>query len=133
MSKLHLTVDAGLKLASRHPGQCARLLADNLYPLLDNADWFTAEWRLKFCAYFLQNLADGSIELEVDQLLLERVRHIPLPQAIKLIENSELEPGLKMLVALICTELRCGQQLEVEEQYQFYNTLFGKFFPGCRL
>jgi hypothetical protein len=133
MSKLNLTVDAGLKIASRHPNQCARILADNLYPLLDDADWFTPEWRLKFCAYFLQNLADGSIELEVDPLLLKRVRNIQLTQAIKLIENNPLEPGLKALVALICIELRCGQGLDIAEQYQFYNTLFGKFFPERKL
>jgi hypothetical protein len=133
MSKTNLTVGAGLKIASRHPGQCAQLLANNLYPLLNEAGWFTPEWRLKFCAYFLQNLADESIEGEVDSLLLERVRRIRLSRAIKLIGNSQPEPGLKVLVALICIELRCGQQLDIQEQYQFYNALFGKFFPDCKL
>ena len=133
MSKTNLTVAAGLKIASRHPSQCARLLANNLYPLLDQAGWFTPEWRLKFCAYFLQNLTDGSIEDEVEQLLLERVKHIPLSRAIKLLGRGQPEPGLKVLVALICAELRQGQNLEIEEQYRFYNTLFGKFFPDCKL
>ena len=133
MSRRELTVGAGLRIASRHPGQCARLLADNLYPLLADAGWFTREWRLKFCAYFLQNLVDESIEAEVDPRMLERVRRIRLSRAIKLIEANEPEPGLKVLVALVGQELRLGQQLGVQEQYQFYNTLFGKFFPDCQL
>jgi hypothetical protein len=133
MAKSSVTVATGLKIASRHPGQCAQLLANNIYPLLDEADWFTPEWRLKFCAYFLQNLADESIEEEVDLELLDRVKRIRLSRAISLIGTNQPEAGLKVLVALICIELRCGQQLGIQEQYEFYNILFGKFFPDVKL
>jgi hypothetical protein len=124
-----VTVDLGLKLVARHPAQCARLLANNLYPLLNEASWFTKEWRLKFCAYFLQNLADQSIEEEVDKVLLRRVRKVSMSQAIRLIERNSPEAGLKVLVALICQELRCRQNLDVATQHLFYNELFGRFFP----
>jgi len=132
-ARLDLTVKTGLQIASRHPGQCSRLLADNLYPMLDEASWFTMEWRLKFCAYFLQNLIDESIEAEVDPIFLERVRHMPLSRAIKLIEKNQPDPGLKVLVALICIELRSQQKLDLEAQYLFYNALLGNFFPDCAL
>lgn len=131
--RVDLTVGAGLKMASRHPAQCSKLLANNLYPILDETRWFTKEWRLKFCAYFLQNLADQTIEAEVDEQLLERLRHIPLTHAIKLIEHSRPEDGCKALVALICGELRGQQRFDTNAQYLFYNELFGKFFPDCRL
>ena len=126
-----LTVGAGMKIASRHPTHCARLLANNLYPLLDEADWFTKEWRLKFCAYFLENIIDESIEAEIDPVLMQRVRRISMTRAVKLIGSGEPEPGLKVLVALLCTELRDSQGLGIQEQYEFYNILFGKFFPDC--
>ena len=128
-----LTVGAGMKIASRHPKHCARLLADNLYPLLDEAEWFTKEWRLKFCVYFLENLVDESIEAEVDPVMMDRVRRISMTRAVKLIGSGEPEPGLKVLVALLCTELRLSQGLGIQEQFEFYNTLFGKFFPDCGL
>lgn len=133
MSKTPLTVGGGFELASRHPGACARLLATNLYPLLEQADWFTAEWRIKFCASFLENLIDESVEAEVDPLHLKRVRRVPMSRAIGLIGSGEPQTGVKVLVALICTELREQQGLGVQEQYQFYNELFGRFFPEARL
>jgi hypothetical protein len=125
----NLTVDGGLKFAARNPSICATLLADNLYPLLCANDWFTKEWQLKFCACLLQNLTDGTIETQVDGQLLDRIRRIPLSQGIKLFEEADRQSGLYVLVALICQELRGPQQLDPQQQRDFYNALFEKFFP----
>ena len=129
MTRRCISVDTGLKIASRHPYRCADMLAQGLYPLLMDQPWFSKEWRLKFFAYFLQNLADQSIEEEVDQKLLMRVRRMPLKQAIRLMGRATPCSGLKVLVALICQELRVEQRLSIEEQYHFYTILFGKLLP----
>lgn len=126
----NLAADHGLQVTAAHPDKCLTLLAENLYTKLDEANWFTKEWRLKFCSYFLQNLIDEAIEAEVDSRLLERVRHIPLTRGIKLIGKISPETGLKVLVALICIELRTHQKLDREKQYLFYNALMAKLFPG---
>ncbi len=128
-----LTVNAGLQIATRNPEKGLSLLAENLYPMLDAARWFTPEWRLKFCAYFLQNLVDQTIEAEADSALLARVRRMPLKRSIRLLGKTSPEPGLKVLVALICIELRTNQKLDMQSQYAFYNTLLAKFFPGNEL
>ena len=133
MAKTPLSVGGGFELASLHLGACARLLATNLYPLLEQADCFTAEWRLKFCASFFENLIDESVYAEVDPLHLKRVRRIPMFRAIGLIGSGEPETGVTVLVALICSELREQQGHGTQEQYQFYNELFGHFFPEARL
>lgn len=125
----NITVDGGLRFASRNPRSCARLLAENLHPLLCDADWFTKEWQLKLCACLLQNLTDGTIETQVDGQLLDRIRRIPLSQAVKLFEESDRQAGLYVLVALICQELRGRQNLDAQQQRDFYNVLFEKFFP----
>ena len=132
MAKRILSVNDGVKLATRHPGSCAQLLANNLYPVLEQESWFSKEWRLKFCAYFLLNLVDHSIEEDVDPQLLARIKKLPLNRALKLIENSPCS-GLKVLVAIISERLRMEQKLSLEDQYVFYNSLFGKFFPDCKL
>ena len=132
MAKHTISVNDGIKLATRHPNSCANLLANNLYPVLEKENWFDKEWRLKFCAYFLQNLVDHSIESEVDQEFMARIKKLPLNRAMKLIENAPCN-GLKVLVAIISERLRLEQKLSTEEQYVFYNTLFGKFFPDCSL
>ncbi len=117
----NISVDDGIRLASRYPGQCARLLANHLYPVLEQESWFTKEWRLRFLAYFLQNLVDQSIEAEVDHELMKRIKKIPLNKALKLISNSPCA-GLKVLVAIISERLRIEQKLSLEDQYVFYNS-----------
>lgn len=131
-ASVDLTGNTGLPVAGPDPRKkCISLLVDTLYPILDAASWFTKEWRLKFCAYFLQNLIDQAIEEEVDMRLLERVRHMPLTRGIKLIGKTSREPGLKILVALICIELRTNQKLDSEAHYLFYQILMAKLFPDC--
>lgn len=128
-----LTVNTGLPVAAPDPKRCIRLLVDTLYPMLEAASWFTKEWRLKFCAWFLQNLIDQAVEAEVDPRLLERVRLMPLSRGIKLIGKTSPEPGLKVLVCLICIELRTNQKLDTEAQYLFYHILMAKLFPDCQI
>ena len=131
-TSMELTVNAGLQIAARNPEKCLTLLADNLYPMLDAAGWFTREWRLKFCAYFLQNLVDQTIEAEADTRLLERLRQMPLARGIKLLGRTAPEPGLKVLVALICIELRTHQKLDTHAQYIFYSTLMARLLPDAQ-
>lgn len=129
MARSPISVNDSVKLATRHPKNCSQLLANNLYPLLECETWFTSEWRLKFCAYFLQNMVDQSIEIEIDQHVADRIKRIPLSRAIRLIENTAPCDGIKMLVAIISEGLRNEQKLGLEDQFNFYNLLFGKFFP----
>lgn len=126
-----LSIDKGVEIAARHPHRCASLLANNLYPLLAQEAWFDKEWRARFCAYFLQNMADRSIEEEVDQALLARVKKLPLQRCFPLIERAPCA-GVKVLVAIISERLRQEQNFTIAEQYEFYNLLFGKFFPEAR-
>ena len=125
----NLSIDQGLAVAARHPQTCARLLAKNLYPLLEHEPWFNKQWRAQFCAYYLQNLVDNSIEQEVDPKILERLRKLPLQRTFPMIADSPCA-GLKTLVAIISQHLRQEQKLSIEEQYEFYNVLFGQFFPA---
>ncbi len=126
-----LSVDKSLEIAARHPHACSSILAKNLYPLLEQQSWFDAEWRARFCAYFLQNLVDNSIEEEVDPQLLERLKRLPLQRSFPLFASSPCA-GLKVLVAIISQRLRQEQKLSLEEQYEFYNLLFGHFFPEAQ-
>ena len=126
-----LSVDKSLAIAARHPRTCARLLADNLYPLLEHEPWFDKQWRAQFCAYYLQNLVDNSIEREVDPEMMERLKRLPLRRVFPIIADSPCA-GLKTLVAIISLHLRQEQKLGMEEQYEFYDVLFGRFFPDAR-
>jgi hypothetical protein len=130
-----LTVYTGSQVAAPDPKtrKCVSLLVDNLYPMLHAANWFTKEWRLKFCAYFLQNLIDQAVEAEVDPRLVERVKHMPLTRGIKLIGKTSRETGLKVLVSLICIELRTNQKMDMEAHYLFYHILMAKLFPDCEI
>jgi len=128
----NISVEKGVEIAARHPRQCARLLANTLYPLLEEQSWFDKEWRAKFCAYFLQNMADNSIEQEVDAELMARLKQLPLQRCFPLISGSPCA-GLKVLVAIISERLRQEQKLSVAEQYEFYTMLFGRFFPDARV
>ena len=127
----NFSIDKGLAIAARHPQTCARLLANNLYPLLERESWFDEHWRAQFCAYYLQNLVDNSIEQEVDPELMERLKKLPMRRTFLMIADSPCA-GLKVLVAIICQHLRQEQKLGIEEQLDFYNVLFGRFFPRER-
>ena len=127
-----ISVDTGIRLATRHTDRCADLLVAHIYPLLDNAPWFTPEWRLKFCAYFLQNMVDQSIEAEVDAQIMLRIQRLRLSRAIRLLGNSP-GTGTRVLVAILSQHLRQKQNFSTEQQYRFYETLFGQFFPESRL
>jgi hypothetical protein len=127
-----ISVDTGIRLATRHTDRCADLLAANIYPLLNQAAWFTPEWRLKFCAYFLQNMVDQSIEAEVDAVVTARIQRLRLTRALRLLGNSPAT-GTRVLVAILSQHLRQKQNLSTEQQYRFYETLFGQFFPDSPL
>lgn len=123
-----LTVDAGLQIATRQPNRCSALLAESIYPLLEGETWFNKEWRLRFCAYLLENIVDRTTEFEVDVSVLDRIKRLPMSKAIKLIGMGPPEANLKALVALICMELRVNQNLDMDQQFAFYNVLFKKLF-----
>lgn len=127
-----ISVDTGIRLATRHTDRCADLLAVHIYPVLNDATWFTPEWRLKFCAYFLQNMVDQSIEAEVDNDVMTRIQRLRLTRALRLLGNSP-STGTRVLVAILSQHLRQKQNFSTEQQYRFYETLFGQFFPESRL
>lgn len=127
-----ISVDTGMRLATRHTDRCADLLAKHIYPVLNDAAWFTPEWRLKFCAYFLQNMVDQSIEAEVDAMVMIRIQRLRLTRALRLLGNSPAN-GTRVLVAILSQHLRQKQNFSTEQQYRFYETLFGQFFPENRL
>ncbi|MDO8861542.1 hypothetical protein Q6D67_07495 [Haliea sp. E1-2-M8] len=127
----NLSIDKSVAMATRHPQTCARLLGNNLYPLLEHEPWFNKQWRAQFCAYYLQNLADNSIEQEVDPELMERLKKLPLQRTFPMIADSPCA-GVKMLVAILSQRLRQEQKLGIKEQYEFYDVLFGRFFPEAR-
>lgn len=127
-TKPSISVNTGIKIATRHPQRCVELLANHIYPVLEKESWFSKEWQLRFFAYFLQNIGDQSIEAEVEPELMARIRRVPLNRAISLIENCPCS-GLKVLVSIISQQLRQEQHLSEKEQYAFYNVLFEKFFP----
>lgn len=129
---ISVSVDTGMRLATRHTDRCADLLAAHVYPLLNQAAWFTPEWRLKFCAYFLQNMVDQSIEAEVDADVMTRIQRLRLTRAIRLLGNSP-STGTRVLVAILSQHLRQKQKFSTEQQYRFYETLFGQFFPESHL
>lgn len=126
-----ISVDTGMRLATRHTDRCADLLAAHIYPLMNQAGWFTPEWRLKFCAYFLQNMVDQSIEAEVDAEVMARIQRLRLTRALRLLGNSPAT-GTRVLVAILSQHLRHKQNFSTEQQYRFYETLFGQFFPESR-
>jgi len=127
-----ITVDKGIRLATRHTDRCADLLAEYIYPVLNDATWFTPEWRVKFCAYFLQNMVDQSIEAEVDAEVMARIQRLRLTRALRLLGNSPAT-GTRVLVAILSQHLRQKQNFSMEQHYRFYETLFGQFFPEGRL
>jgi hypothetical protein len=128
----NLTVGAGLRIVTRARHRRFELLAGSLFRLLEEESWFTKEWRVRFCAYLLENIVDQAIESEVDMDILNRLKRIPMSRAIKLIRNGSPEAGLKALAALICIELRMNQKLDLEQQYIFYNVLVKKLFPDLK-
>ena len=128
MAVKRISVEDSTRLVARRPKQCAALFLKNLYPVLQQEDWFDKAWCLKFCASFLQNLVDQSIEQELDQALLNRIKHLPLTKAVSLMRHAPAD-SVKVLVVLISNQLRLEQKLSTEEQYAFYNELFTAFFP----
>lgn len=121
------TVDQSTRLATRRPQQCARFFLQSIYPALEQESWFDKSWCLKFCAAFLQNLLDQSIEQEVCLKTVNRLRAFPLSKAIPLMSNDP-EGSVKIMVVLVSDSLRKQQKLSTEEQYEFYNALLQAFF-----
>ena len=132
MSKQNLSVESGLKIATRRPNQCAILMAKYLYPILEQEEWFNKELRVRFCLYFLRNLCDMSIEKEIDEELFNRVKSMHLKAGLSLMKKYPQE-GVKVLVAIITKTLREEQKLTIEQQQAFYNEMFGRFFPETKL
>lgn len=121
------TVDQSTRLATRRPQQCARFFLQSIYPVLEKESWFDKSWCLKFCAAFLQNLVDQSIEQEVCMTTVNRLRAFPLSKAIPLMGNDP-EGSVKIMVVLVSDSLHKQQKLSTEEQYEFYNSLLKAFF-----
>lgn len=121
------TVDQSTRLVTRRPEQFARFFLQSIYPVLSQESWFDKRWCLKFCAAFLQNLVDQSIEQEVCHKTVNRLKAFPLSKAVPLMGNDP-EGSVKIMVVLVSDQLRQQQKLSTAEQYEFYNTLFQAFF-----
>ena len=128
MSRPAITVAHSAKLATRHPQQCAKLFLNNIFPILEQEAWFTKAWCLRFCALFLQNIVDHSVELETNPQLLARVMNLPIDKALPLLHKHP-EEAVSLMVVMVSNQLRKEQKLSTADQYAFYNELFAAFFP----
>lgn len=129
MSKTAITVAQSAKIATRHPQQCAQLFLNNVFPMLEQEAWFSKAWCLKFCALFLQNIVDHSVDVETDQILVARVLELPIHKALPLLRKHP-EDAVALMVVMVSNQLRSQQRLSTADQYAFYNELFAAFFPS---
>ena len=127
-----VTVQKGVRIAVRRPSRAAVLFARTLTDLMDAEAWLDRTLKMRFCALFLHNMIDGSIEAEVDPELLHKLRTRPMTVGIRLFRRRP-DQGLRLLVALVAGELRDYQHLPIEEQLEFYDEICHKFFPEIRL
>jgi len=127
-----VSVEKGVEIAVRRPAKSHLLLAKTLANLMNGEGWIDRKMKKKFCALFVSNFIDHAIEREVDPKILKRIKEIPLPRALRLLKRNP-NSGLKVLVALVTQELKDRQMLDETEQSEFYNEIFGNFFPEITL
>ncbi len=123
-----ITIEESVEMAIRRPTQSHILLAKTLAKVMNDSGWIDRNMKKKFCAMFINNSIDHSEEKEVDKDLLEKIKYMPLPRGIRLLKRSP-EAGLKVLVVLVAKELEHQQKLTHREQFEFYDEIFGSFFP----
>lgn len=127
-----ITVEKSVEMAIRRPSQSHTLLAKTLARLMNGENWIDRNMKKKFCTLFVSNHIDHNIEREVDVNLLEKIKAIPLSRGIRLLKRTP-DAGLKVLVTLVTEELRNQQKLTHTEQLEFYDEIFGSFFPEIKL
>ena len=127
-----ITVEESVEMAVRRPSQSHLLLAKTLANHMNGKGWIDRDMKKKFCVLFVSNYIDHSIEKEINPKLLERVKNIPFTRALSLLKRNP-NNGLKILVALVTRELELRQQLTHSEQCEFYDEIFGSFFPEITL
>ncbi len=123
-----VSIGNGVRIAMRHPRSGARILAKTLALALNDEKWITREFKFKFCAMFVENLIDGSVERSIDATLLEKVRRRPFREGIALLRKRP-ETGMRFMLAIIMEELRERQKLDDAGQREFYEELLANFFP----
>lgn len=124
-----ISIENGFKIAIRHPGSGAAILAKTLSGLIRGEEWINDEYKLKLCIMFVENLIDGSIEKSVNRQLLEKLKQKSFTEGIKLLKRRPHE-GMKYMLVIIMEELRHRQNFNEEQQYQFYEELLASFFPS---
>lgn len=128
----NISVKNSFKIAVRHPGAGAELLAKTIADILIGEDWITDEFKLKFCIMFVDNLIDQHIEKSVDRKILEKVKKLPFTEGLKLMKHRP-EQGMKFMLAIIMEELRNHQGFSEKEQFLFYEKLLSSFFPEFKV
>ncbi len=127
-----VTVEESVEMAIRRPKQSHTLLAKTLANLINGECWIDRKMKKKFCALFVSNHIDHALEREVDQDLLNRIKNISITRALRFLKKDP-EEGLKVLVTLVMQELEHQQKLTKTEQTEFYDEIFGNFFPEISL
>jgi hypothetical protein len=127
-----ITVEKGVEMAVRRPGKSHLLLAKTLANMMNGEGWIDRTMKKKFCALFISNYIDHAVEREVNPDILERVKAISFPRALRMLKRNP-ESGLKVLVVLVMQELKNRQMLNETEQCEFYEEIFGNFFPEINL
>jgi hypothetical protein len=126
-----MDIDHGIRLATRHPGKSATIMARDLARRMGRAKWIDRAMKLRFCMLFVSNSLDGNIEKALDQAMLDQVARRPLEFGIRYLKRDR-HTGLRVLVALVMRQLRAKDLLGPDEQAQFYDTLLERFFPGVK-
>ena len=127
-----VSVGNGVKIGMRHPRSGARILAKTLASALNGEEWITREFKFKFCAMFVENLIDGSVERSVDPKLLEKVKRRSFGEGILLMRKRP-EMGMRFMLAIVMQELRECQGLDDAGQHEFYEELLANFFPEFKV
>lgn len=127
-----ISVENGFKIAIRHPGSGAEILAKTLAKLIKDEPWINDEYKLKLCILFVENLIDGSVEKSIDREILERIKKKSFAKGIKILKHRPKE-GLKYMLVIIMEELRLRQNFNEKQQYEFYEELLANFFPSHKV
>ena len=127
-----ISIQSGFKIAMRHPRAGARLLAKTLANALNDETWITHDLKFAFCAMFVENLMDGSVERSVDPKILEKIKRKSFQEGLELMRKRP-EMGLKYMLAIVMEGLRHRQGFGREEQFAFYEELLASFFPDFKV
>jgi hypothetical protein len=118
----------GIHIALRHPYYGAKLLAQTLHGALSEEHWLTRELKVQFCIELIKCFIDPALEPSLDRKLLERIQKRSLLKGIKLLKRNP-DTGIKLLAALVASELNDSQKFSLTAQRIFFEELSGCFFP----